>query len=903
MNQPTNGKPNIEEWELTAFALNELPADRAQVIELAIKNDSKLAEDMASFAATIGQVSDFYRMEETVASGVSSASTTVVSLASPMPTRGRPVWMELSALGAVAATFAAIGYFSYPATTVGNLSSKDNVVIGKNELRRESESFAASQESDPNDEDFMSGPTSAIVDESETRTFAHTGLTAERSGKKLLDHNNNPISEMNLSNGSLSGSGLMSSRPSGSSMPGYGGGASADSIDASSPSGYGATSNPGSGGKPDYRARAKDMSSSGGSAGGSYPGAGGPGGYKGPKAGMSANSSKGGAGVGYPGSGGTGMIEDDISSSGGSAVGGYPGSGGPELESVKEELQTLNEELNTGGYGQTAGMSVNSSKGGTGVGYPGAGGAGMMGGASPRDISKSTAASPSLGIAAGTDGKAIQEDDLFGSEGDTDRRYESLAKQGDRFESIIENEFQSVDASPLSTFSIDVDTASYSKMRQYLTAGMLPQPATVRIEEMINYFQYHYQGPTGDVPFSSALAVAQCPWQAKHQLVRIALQAKKIDMEKRPLSNLVFLLDVSGSMNEPNKLPLVKESMRMLIQQLSENDRVAMVVYAGAAGVVLESTRGDKQTEILSALDRLQAGGSTNGGAGIQAAYNIAREHFIPGGTNRVILCSDGDFNVGVTSNEELVALVEENAKSKVFLTVLGFGIGNTNDSMMEKITNRGNGMYGFVDNLTEARRMMVEQLAGSLITVAKDVKIQVEFNPLKVASYRLIGYENRVLAAQDFNNDKKDAGEIGAGHNVTALYEIVPTEGQEKPEIPAVDRSRYRSEKEMLPAANSDELLVVKLRYKQPEGDTSSLLEFPLVDTKKQIKDCDSDFLWAASVAQFGMMLRGSKFQGVSSWDALIETADAVVREGTDPYRAEAVELMRAAKKLKERG
>lgn len=843
MNQPTNGKPNIEEWELTAFALNELPAERAQVIELAIKNDPKLAEDMASIAAMIGQVSDIYRMEETVASGVSSASTTVASLAAPKLKKGRPVWLELSALGAVAATFAAIGYFSYPATTVGNLSSKDNVVIGKNELRSGSESVAAFDERDTSDEDLMSGPTSVIADESETRTFAHTGPTAERSGKKLLDHNNNPISEMNLSNGSLSSSGLMSNRPAGSSMPGYGGGASADSIDASSPSGYGATSNPGPGGKPDYRARAKDMSSSGGSAGGGSPGSGGPG-------------------------------------------GGYPGAGGP------------------GGYtGPTAGMSVNSGKRDAGVGYPGAGGAGMTGGSSPRDISKSKAASPSLGIAAGTDGKAIQEDDLLGAEGDTDRRFESLAKQGDRFESIIENEFQSVDASPLSTFSIDVDTASYSKMRQYLTAAMLPQPATVRIEEMINYFQYHYEGPTGDVPFSSALAVAQCPWQAKHQLVRIALQAKKIDMEKRPLSNLVFLLDVSGSMNEPNKLPLVKESMRMLIQQLSENDRVAMVVYAGAAGVVLESTRGDKQTEILSALDRLQAGGSTNGGAGIQAAYNIAREHFIPGGTNRVILCSDGDFNVGVTSNEELVALVEENAKSKVFLTVLGFGIGNTNDSMMEKITNRGNGMYGFVDNITEARRMMVEQLAGSLITVAKDVKIQVEFNPLKVASYRLIGYENRVLAAQDFNNDKKDAGEIGAGHNVTALYEIVPTEVEEKPEIPAVDRSRYRSEKEMLPAANSDELLVVKLRYKQPEGDTSSLLEFPLVDTKKQIKDCDSDFLWAASVAQFGMMLRGSKFQGVSSWDALIETADAVVREGTDPYRAEAVELMRAARKLKERG
>lgn len=480
----------------------------------------------------------------------------------------------------------------------------------------------------------------------------------------------------------------------------------------------------------------------------------------------------------------------------------------------------------------------------------------------------------------------------------------------ERFDPIVENEFQSVQNEALSTFSIDVDTASYSKLRQYLLeAGQMPPAGAIRIEELINYFQYDYQGPTDEQPFQAHLAVAQCPWQPEHRLVRIALQAKKMDMAKRPLSNLVFLLDVSGSMNEPNKLPLVKESIRMLVSQLGENDRVAMVVYAGAAGVVLESTRGDQKQVILEALDRLSAGGSTNGAQGIQLAYQLAREHFIPGGTNRIVLCTDGDFNVGMTSDDALVGLVEENAKSKIFLTVLGFGMGNTNDSMMEKITNRGNGLYGFVDSELEARRMMVEQMSGSLITVAKDVKIQVEFNPTKVSAYRLIGYENRMLQAADFNNDQKDAGEIGAGHNVTALYEVVPISEQPAAEeggsaktvldIPEIDASRYQTPRKLTEAAQSKEMLVVKLRYKQPEGDKSSLLEFPLNEGHQPLSQADRDFRWSAVVAQFGMMLRQSRYQGDSNWDALLESADAAAEETRDPYRLQTLEMMKAARGL----
>jgi Ca-activated chloride channel family protein len=477
---------------------------------------------------------------------------------------------------------------------------------------------------------------------------------------------------------------------------------------------------------------------------------------------------------------------------------------------------------------------------------------------------------------------------------------------GDRFGELYENRFERVESAPLSTFSVDVDSASYAKTRQLLLqARRLPPPSAVRIEEFVNYFDYEYAGPgAADVPFGAALAVAACPWKPQHQLVRIAVQAEKLKLEDRPRSNLVFLLDVSGSMSDENKLPLVQESLRMLAEQLGEEDRVSIVVYAGAAGCVLESTTGDKQQVILAALEQLSAGGSTNGGEGIELAYSLARDNFIEGGINRVILCTDGDFNVGVTSTSSLVELVEENAEGGVFLTVLGFGMGNTNDEMMEEISNRGNGVYAFVDSRREAHRQMVGQLVGNLVTVAKDVKIQVEFNPDRVRSYRLLGYENRLLADRDFEDDKKDAGEIGAGHRVTAFYEIVPVaEGQD------IDQSRlnlrYGSRSPSVtrnpddpdpddPFAN--ELLAVKLRYKEPDQDWSKLLVFPLDRSDTAFEDADRDFRWAASVVEFGMLLRGSQYAGNATWAGLIRMAESAAGVSPNAERQECLEMIRTA-------
>jgi len=492
----------------------------------------------------------------------------------------------------------------------------------------------------------------------------------------------------------------------------------------------------------------------------------------------------------------------------------------------------------------------------------------------------------------------------------------SLSKANeDRFESVQESNFLSTQESPLSTFSIDVDTASYSKIRQsLLQASSLPPANSVRIEEMLNYFNYDYAGPVDSHPFASNMVVGDCPWNNAHKLVRIGLQAKKIEVKDRPKANLVFLLDVSGSMDEPNKLPLVKQSIAMLVRQLGENDRISMVVYAGAAGCVLPSTTADKQKQILHALDELNAGGSTNGGQGIELAYSIAKEHFIAGGINRVILCTDGDFNVGTTSDEALVKLVEEQAKSKVFLTCLGFGAGNYNDSMMEKISNHGNGIYAMIDNALEGRRVMIEQLAGSLMTVAKDVKIQIEFNPSRIASYRLIGYDNRRLANQDFNDDKKDAGEIGAGHRVTALYEVVLM-NESTPATESLDDLRYRRKSTVpveKPAATepivaskpesseSLEYLTLKLRYKQPEGDVSSKVEFHLDDAAATKGTEDRDFQWAAAIAEFGLLLRGSAYAPQASWTNVLNNAKSLT--GDDPYRIECLEMMGKAQSMAER-
>ena len=483
--------------------------------------------------------------------------------------------------------------------------------------------------------------------------------------------------------------------------------------------------------------------------------------------------------------------------------------------------------------------------------------------------------------------------------------YESLAvlqnaaetQFGDRFKGIQDNPFRDVAGNPLSTFSIDVDTASYSKVRMYLMQhGRLPSPAAVRIEELVNYFDYNYEPPTDDRPFSASMQVASCPWNNKHRLARIGIKGKEFDSD-RPSSNLVFLLDVSGSMNRSNKLPLVIDGMKELVENLTENDSVAIVVYAGAAGLVLDATPGDQKKTIIDSLERLKAGGSTAGAQGIQLAYDVARDHFIPGGTNRVILCSDGDFNVGVSNTDALVKLAEENAKSNIFLSVLGYGIGNHNDAMMEQVSNKANGNYAFIDSAAESHKVLVEQMQGTLVTIAKDVKIQIEFNPAAVQSYRLIGYENRILAAKDFDDDTKDAGEIGAGHTVTALYEIVPA-GAEATD--GVQDLKYQKKVKLSKKAGNGELLTLKLRYKPPTESVSKLLEFPIKDDGKTFSQVDQDFQFAASVAAFGMLLRNSPHKGEANYDAVEELATAGAQGDLVGYRTEFVEMVKRAKATK---
>ena len=481
---------------------------------------------------------------------------------------------------------------------------------------------------------------------------------------------------------------------------------------------------------------------------------------------------------------------------------------------------------------------------------------------------------------------------------------------GDQYTRIHENPFvvaKGTDA--VSTFSIDVDTASYTNVRQYLMAAhQLPPPDAVRLEEFINYFDYDYEPPTDDKPFASHIEVATCPWQPKHRIVRIGLKGKEIDRRERPDSNLVFLVDVSGSMQDSNKLPLVIEGLKQLTNELGEDDKVAIVVYANSEGLALPSTRGHRKEEIRAVLGNLKAGGSTAGGAGIELAYRVAEENFISDGTNRVILCTDGDFNVGVTSTGDLERMAEKKAKSGVFLTVLGFGRGNLNDAMMEQISNKGNGNYHYVDNTMEARKVLVEQMSGTLVTIAKDVKIQVEFNPAKVAGYRLLGYENRMLAREDFNDDTKDAGEIGAGHAVTALYEIVPvgTEAAETDVEPLKYQTELTDKTKDLSKTGSgdsssfeDELLEVRFRYKEPGGATSKLLKFTVTDSEADFASASDDYQFATAVAGFGMLLRDSQHAGDATMENLIEIASSNVGDDEFGYRAGLIEMMRRAKEL----
>ncbi len=471
---------------------------------------------------------------------------------------------------------------------------------------------------------------------------------------------------------------------------------------------------------------------------------------------------------------------------------------------------------------------------------------------------------------------------------------------GDQYDLIVENSYRRARDEPLSTFSIDVDTASYSKTRMYLMeSDALPPPDAVRIEELVNYFVYDYQPPTDEHPFSVNVEVAECPWRPAHRLVRLGIKGREIPQQQRPASNLVFLLDVSGSMNFHNKLPLLKRGMKMLVDQLDENDRVAIVVYAGAAGLVLPSTIGADKQAIIDAFEQLQAGGSTNGGQGIRLAYQVALDNYIKGGANRVLLCTDGDFNVGTTSTGELVRLAEQNAKNGVHLSVLAFGMGNHNDAMLEEISNKADGNYAFIDTDIEARKVLVEQMSGTLVTIAKDVKIQVEFNPAKVQSYRLIGYENRVLANEDFNDDAKDAGEIGAGHTVTALYEIVP-QGTDSDAAPvSVDPLKYQKESELSKASQSHELLTLKLRYKLPEEHESILLSTSVTDEGKRFAAASPDFKFASAVAAFGMLLRGSEHKGDATMEGVLEIAEQGAASDPGGYRGEFLEMARCAKRL----
>ena len=465
---------------------------------------------------------------------------------------------------------------------------------------------------------------------------------------------------------------------------------------------------------------------------------------------------------------------------------------------------------------------------------------------------------------------------------------------------LVDNPFRDPRQSDFqwSTFSIDVDTASYANVRRMLNQGHLPPADAVRIEEMINYFDYEYAPPHGEHPFAVHTEIATCPWNPQHRLAKIGLKGKVVERAERPASNLVFLLDVSGSMNQENKLPLVQQAIRLLVTQLDQRDTVAMVVYAGAAGMVLKPTNGANQKAILGALDGLRAGGSTAGGAGLMLAYNTAMENFIPGGANRVILCTDGDFNVGVTG-EALVEHVVEWAKSNVYLSVFGFGMGNLKDGFMEKLTNKGNGTYGYIDTLNEAKKAFVEQLSGTLVTIAKDVKIQVVFNAEHVGAYRLIGYANRMLKKEDFANDKVDAGDVGAGHMVTALYELVPPgrEGLVLPEAGQAKREeKWETPSEGEESVASEDVFTLKLRYKAPEGDVSRLLVEPVMEEYRPLARASADFKFAAAVAMFGLLLRDTPHKEDASYDLVRRLATEGKGADRYGYRTEFLGLVQKA-------
>jgi Ca-activated chloride channel family protein len=461
----------------------------------------------------------------------------------------------------------------------------------------------------------------------------------------------------------------------------------------------------------------------------------------------------------------------------------------------------------------------------------------------------------------------------------------------EEYDRIYENRFLLALDNPLSTFSIDVDTASYANVRRFINSNQFPYMDAVRIEEMINYFSYDYPLPKDNHPFSIYTEISTCPWNDAHRLIHIGLQGKKLKSNELPPSNLVFLLDVSGSMSPPNKLPLLQQAFKLLVKELGAKDRVSVVVYAGAAGLVLPSTEASQKDAIIGAIDRLHAGGSTAGGAGIRLAYKVAEENFIQEGNNRIILATDGDFNIGVSSTSELVRIIEDYRKKGIFLTILGFGMGNYKDGRMEQLADKGNGNYYYIDNLMEAKKVFVNDMRGTLFTIAKDVKLQIEFNPAKVKAYRLIGYENRLLEKEDFADDTKDAGELGAGHTVTALYEIIPYGSEE--EIPGVDDLKYQDQRISPKAFKSKEIMTLKFRYKKPDGNKSRLIVHPLNDRNISLAKTSENFKFSAAVAAFGMLLRDSEFKGDATYKSVLDLARN--GKGTDVfgYRSEFIQLV----------
>jgi Ca-activated chloride channel homolog len=497
----------------------------------------------------------------------------------------------------------------------------------------------------------------------------------------------------------------------------------------------------------------------------------------------------------------------------------------------------------------------------------------------------------SLGISSST--QANLTPSFYSNDNDEESNTEA-------YSNITENSFKNVSDNPVSTFSIDVDAASYSNVRRFLSQGQLPPAGAVRTEEMINYFKYQYPQPINNDPFSFNTEMSDCPWNKQNKLLLVGLQGKTIPTENLPASNLVFLIDVSGSMGEENKLPLVKASLKLLTDQLRAIDKISMVVYAGNAGLVLPATSGTEKDKIKKAIDALESGGSTAGGEGIQLAYKTAQENFVKTGNNRVILCTDGDFNVGVSSDDDMVRLVEKERNSGVFLTTLGYGMGNYKDSKMQQMADKGNGNNFYIDNISEAKKVLVNEFGGTLFTIAKDVKLQLEFNPAKVAGYRLIGYENRMLNKEDFNNDKKDAGELGSGHTVTALYEIIPF-GVESDFLEDAEPLKYQisNDNEMGNTKFSNELLTIKFRYKTPSKDKSDFITYSVKDESISFIKTSNNFRFAAAVANFAMLLRNSEYKGNTNYTKVLTIANAAMGEDVEGYRKECIELIKTAETI----